>query len=93
MKNSGRSNNSQNTWPALAFLLLHTVCCIGIILFLLLGGAGLLALLASKGFWATAIGVLIGSIAGYWYYQQNQYRSCKSSNTNKRDQSAKIHTN
>lgn len=96
MNNAGHNNNQNSwsdAWPALSLLLLHTVCCIGIALFVLLGGAGLSALLASKGFWAIAIGVLTGSIAGYWYYQQNQYRSCKSSNTNKRDQSAKIHTN
>tara|TARA_R110002124_G_scaffold283427_1_gene459405 strand:- start:3178 stop:3465 length:288 start_codon:yes stop_codon:yes gene_type:complete len=77
------ADSQHNIWPdafpAPAVFLLHAVCCIGVALFLLLGGAGLSALLASRGFWVIAIGLLVISIGGYRYFRKTNSSSCTSS--------------
>lgn len=90
MKKNEPTNNRRNDWadalPALTLLLLHALCCIGVALFVLLGGAGLAAVLASKGFWAIAIGVLAVSAVGYWYFRHQKSSSCETSNSDEKKQ-------
>jgi hypothetical protein len=62
---------------------LHGIYCLGLALFVLLGGAGLSALLASRGFRAIAIGMLAVSIGGYWYFRQKNSSSCITSYSEK----------
>lgn len=97
MNKAEHTNNRQNGWsdavPALVILLLHAVCCIGVALFVLLGGVGLSVLLASWHFWTIAIGVLAVSIAGYLFFRQKNSSSCTTFHSGKGNKSMEIQSN
>jgi O-antigen/teichoic acid export membrane protein len=52
-------------------------------MFVLLGGAGLSALLASKGFWAAAAATVLISLIGYWFFRRSK-KSSKPTNSDKK---------
>lgn len=87
MSTENQHNNWSDALPALVLLLLHAVCCIGVALFVLLGGVGLSALLAS---WAIAIGVLGVSAGGYWYFRHRKGSSCQPLNSDEKSRSTRV---
>ncbi|MDR8390499.1 hypothetical protein NC796_05050 [Aliifodinibius sp. S!AR15-10] len=97
MKKAESTNNQRNDWadavPALVILLLHVICCIGVALFVLLGGVGMSAMLASRGFWAIAIGGLAVSIAGYLFFRHKNSSSSTTSHSGKGNKSTEIQSN
>lgn len=76
---NANSHNNKETSPLIAIipLLLHLVCCGGLLLVLLAGSLSVSAFLANYGYTILAVTTAVLAVGGFWYYRyKKKKKSC-----------------